>query len=310
MRYTIGVDLGGTNIRAIRLDREGRIHARQQVITSQQGPTVVLAQIEQVIAGVIGDIDQAEIIGVGVAATGPVDLDNGVALQAPTIAGWSNIPLRAILRERTGLRVDVQNDANAAALGEWHFGSGRGTMHMVYLTVSTGIGGGVITDGNLLLGRRGMATEVGHMTIQPDGPRCGCGNHGCWEALASGTALAQFAAAALADGRRSVIRDLAGDQPVRGAHIAAAARQGDELGQELMRHEGEWLGIGMTNMLHLFAPDLIVLGGGVAQNLDLLEPHIARVLAERTMPPFRDMPFCLAALGDNAGLLGAASLLL
>lgn len=310
MRYMIGVDLGGTNIRAVRLDREGQTHAYQRVITSQDGPEVVIAQIERLIAGVTSDVDRTDIVGIGIAATGPVDLDNGIALQAPTIAGWTNVPLRAILHDRTGLRVELQNDANAAALGEWRFGSGRGTRHMVYVTVSTGIGGGVIADGSLLLGRRGMAAEIGHMTILPDGPLCCCGNHGCWEALASGTALAQFAVAALADGCPSLIRTLAGEKPIGGAHVAAAAHAGDVVALDLMRREGEWLGIGMANLLHLYAPDRIVLGGGVVQSFDLLEPHIRRVMIERAMPPFRDIPFGIAELGDNAGLIGAASLLL
>jgi glucokinase len=180
----------------------------------------------------------------------------------------------------------------------------------VYVTISTGIGGGVIMDGRLVLGRHGMAAEVGHMTILPDGPVCCCGNHGCWEALASGTALAQFAAQALARGQHSLITEIAAGAPVRGAHVAAAAEQGDGLALELMQREGEWLGIGLTNLLHLYAPERIVLGGGVTQSMALLEPHIRRVIATRAMPPFRDVPIQPAQLGDNAGVIGAATLVL
>lgn len=311
MRYTIGVDLGGTHLRVVRLDRDGRIHAHQRVATAAlDGPAAVIAQIEQLIAQAIGDIDRSEILGVGVASPGPVDLEAGIARQAPTIQGWFDVPLRAILGERTGLRVELNNDGHVAALGEWRFGSGRGCRHLVYVTVSTGIGGGVITDGKLLLGRHGMAAEVGHMTILPDGPLCCCGNHGCWEALASGTALAQFAAEELARGRHSAIVDIAAGAPLSGAHVAAAAAQGDALALALMRREGEWLGIGLTNLLHLYAPDRVALGGGVIQSLALLEPHMRRVIAERAMPPFRDIPFQAAQLGDNAGVIGAATLVL
>jgi glucokinase len=270
----------------------------------------VIAQIEQLIAQLASEVDRSEIIGIGVASPGPVDLRAGIARQAPTIQGWFDVPLRAILGERTGLRVELNNDGHVAALGEWRFGSGRGCEHMVYVTISTGIGGGVIMDGNLLLGRHGMAAEVGHMTIEPDGPVCCCGNHGCWEALASGTALAQFAAQELARGRPSLIADIAAGAPVSGAHVAAAAEQGDELALALMRREGEWIGIGLANLMHLYAPEHIALGGGVVQSFSLLEPHIRRVIAARAMPPFRDTRFGVALLGDNAGVIGAATLVL
>ncbi|SRR6266545_498820 len=311
MPYAIGVDLGGTHLRAVRLDQAGQIHAHQRVATAaMDGPAAVIAQIEQLIAQVVGDIDSSKIIGIGVASPGPVDLRAGIARQAPTIQGWFDVPLRAILSERTGFRVELNNDGHVAALGEWRFGSGRGCEHFVYVTISTGIGGGVIMDGKLLLGRHGMAAEVGHMTIQPDGPVCCCGNQGCWEALASGSALAQFAAQELARGYPSVIAEIAAGAPLSGAHVAVAAEQGDALALTLMQREGEWIGIGLANLLHLYAPDRIALGGGVIQSMALLEPHIRRVIAERAMPPFRDIPFHVAQLGDNAGVIGAATLVL
>jgi glucokinase len=311
MPYAIGVDLGGTHIRAVRLDQAGQIHAHRRVATAAlDGPAAVIAQIEQLIAQVVGDIDPSAIIGVGVASPGPVDLGAGIARQAPTIAGWFDVPLRAILNERTGLRVELNNDGHVAALGEWRLGSGRGCEHFVYVTISTGIGGGVIIDGRLVLGRHGMAAEVGHMTIHPDGPVCCCGNHGCWEALASGSALAQFAVQELARGQPSVIAEIAGGAPLSGAHVAAAAEQGDALALTLMQREGEWLGIGLANLMHLYAPERIALGGGVVQSMALLEPHIRRVIAERAMPPFRDIPFQVAQLGDNVGVIGAAMLVL
>ena len=311
MNYSIGIDLGGTQIRAVRLGRDGQIHARRRIATAAtSGPEVVIGQIEGLIAAMVDGVKPADILGVGVASTGPVDPRVGVVLQAPTIAGWSDVPLKAFLEAHTGLRVELQNDANMAALGEWRFGSGRGCAHFVYVTISTGIGGGVIVDNALLLGRNGMAAEVGHMTLVPDGPVCCCGNRGCWEALASGTALEQVAAEGLSDGRPSLIRDLAAGAPVRGAHVAAAAEQGDPLARTLMQRESEWLGLGVVNLLHLYSPERVALGGGVGQNLALLGPTIRRVIAERAMPPFRDVTVCAAQLGDNAGVVGAASSLL
>ena len=311
MKYSIGVDLGGTQIRAVRLDRDGQILAHQRVATaSTSGPQVVIGQIEQLIAAMVDGLAPEEITGAGVASPGPVDLRTGIALQAPTIAGWFNIPLKALLEERTGLHIELQNDANMAALGEWRFGSGRGCADFAYVTISTGIGGGIIANNALLLGRNGMAGEVGHMTLVPDGPACSCGSQGCWEALASGTALAQFAAEALASGQPSLIREIAAGEPVRGAHIAAAAERGDPLALSLMQREGEWIGIGVANMLLVYSPERVAIGGGVSQNMALLAPHIRRTVNQRVMPPFREVPIAAAQLGDNAGVIGAAASLM
>ncbi len=311
MDYAIGIDLGGTQLCAVRLDAAGHVHARRRVATAAtDGPATVIAQIERLIAQVSGDIERSAILGVGVASAGPVDLQAGIVRQAPTIQGWVDVPLRAILAARTGLRIELHNDGHVAALAEWRFGSGRGCAHFVYVTISTGIGGGVILDGRLVLGRHGMAAEVGHMTLQPDGPLCGCGNQGCWEALASGSALARCAAQALAQGEPSLIAAIAGGATVSGAHVALAAERGDALALTLMRREGEWIGIGLANLLHLYAPERVALGGGVTQSMALLDPHIRRVIAGRAMPPFRDIPVQVAQLGDDAGVIGAATLVL
>ncbi|HEX6292873.1 MAG TPA: ROK family protein [Herpetosiphonaceae bacterium] len=315
MKYVIGVDLGGTQVRAVRIDRDGQIFAYERAETAaESGPAGVLAQIESLITTVTGDTSRSEIIGVGVGTPGPIDPFAGVVLEAPNLPGWINVPIKAILSERTGLPVEVGNDANVAALGEWRFGCGRGCQHFIYVTISTGIGGGVIADSKLLLGRKGIAGEVGHMTIQTDGPLCGCGNYGCWESMASGTALARVAVGALREeqvaGRRSLIAEIAGAEPVEGRHIAAAAAQGDRLAQTLMEREGELIGVGLVNLFHLFAPERIALGGGVTKSMDLLEPHMLRMINERAMPPYRDTPVQLAQLADKVGVLGAAALML
>lgn len=315
MSYVIGVDLGGTQLRAVRIDPDGNILAFTRTDTAaDDGPDAVIAQIQSLIADVIGSTNRSQITGIGVGTPGPLDPFEGIVLEAPNLSGWINVPLKARLHESTGLPVAVGNDANVAALGEWRFGSGRGCKDFVYVTISTGIGGGVITDNKLLLGRKGIAGEVGHMTIQTDGPPCGCGNIGCWEAVASGTALARYAAIALqpsgVHGRRSLIPTLAGGDIIEGRHIAQAAEQGDEFAQQLMQREGELIGVGLVNLLHLYAPERIALGGGVTKSFALLEPHMRRVIAERAMPPYRDTPIALATLGDNVGVLGAAALML
>lgn len=311
MSYVIGVDLGGTQLRAVRIDRAGQILAYERTETATgRGPNAVIDQIEALIATVISDLSPEQISGIGVGTPGPVDPLDGVVLETPNLDGWFNVPLKQILSQRTGLRVEVGNDANVAALGEWRFGSGRGVQDFIYVTISTGIGGGVVVDGKLLLGRKGIAGEVGHMTIQTDGPLCGCGNIGCWEALASGTALAREAASALERSRPSLLHELSVGQPIEGRHIAAAADQADELALTLMRREGELIGIGLVNLLHLYAPERIALGGGVMKSIALLEPHFRRIISERAMPPYRGTPIEVAVLGDKVGVLGAAALVL
>jgi glucokinase len=311
MHYAIGVDLGGTQVRAVLIDRDGHVYRFERADTATiGGPAAVITQITELITAVQADIPSSEIIGVGVGTPGPLDPFNGIVLEAPNLPGWLDVPLKSILQEQTGLTVAVGNDANVAALGEWRFGCGLGCHHFIYVTVSTGIGGGVIVDDHLLLGRKGIAGEVGHMTIQTDGPLCGCGNHGCWEAIASGTALARQAVAAIDLGRKSLIPEIAGNAPVGARHVAAAAAGGDELALELMQREGEMIGVGLANLMHLFAPDLIALGGGVMKSFYLLEPYIRRAIDERAMPPYRDTPIRVATLGDRVGVLGAAALML
>jgi glucokinase len=277
---------------------------------AESGPAGVITQIEQLISQVSSGIDRQQILGIGVGTPGPLDPFDGVVLEAPNLAGWINVPLKAELHKRTGLPVHVGNDANAAALGEWRFGSGRGTRDFVYVTISTGIGGGVITNSQLMLGYKGIAGEVGHMTIQTDGPVCGCGNIGCWEAVASGTALARAAVVALERGHPSLINDIANGTPIEGWHIAAAAQQGDSLAQTLMRREAELMGIGLVNLLHMYAPERVALGGGVTKSMAQLEPIMRATIAERAMPPYRDIPIELATLGDKVGVIGAAALVL
>ena len=311
MRNIIGVDLGGTRLRAIRCDQQGTILAHAQTETAaRQGPNAVVRQIERLIDEVRGELPDEAILGLGVGSPGPVDGRTGVIYEAPNLQGWIDVPLKAMLIERTGLRVEVGNDANVAALGEWIFGSGRGTEHFVYVTVSTGIGGGVIVDGSLLLGRKGIAGEVGHMVLQADGPLCSCGNYGCWESVASGTALARRADEAIAAGAPSSLRDLRDDEPITAGRVAAAAEAGDPLAMRLMEREGELIGIGVVNILHLFSPERIALGGGVMKSGDMLFPHIHRAIAAGAMEPYKAVAVGLPSLGDHTGVLGAAAQIL
>ena len=304
----IGIDLGGTQLRVALVDRNGGIVSRASVATDVAGgPQRVIEQIRLL----CGEIDvggrRAEIAGVGVSTPGPLDSEAGTIIAISTLPGWEEFPIVAKLAGEFGLPVVLENDGIAAANGEWMFGAARDLQHFVYVTVSTGIGGGVVVDGRLLRGRRGMAGHVGHMIIAPEGPRCSCGALGCCEALASGSALARSGREAVSAQPSSLLAQPPADA-ITARDIVAAARQGDSFALTLLEREAAWLGIGFSNLAHLYSPQAIVMGGGVSQAFDLLHENIAGAFRRSAMPPFRDTRIVAAKLGDNAGLAGAAAL--
>jgi glucokinase len=305
----IGIDLGGTQVRAGLVDASGAVVAHAATRTDATGgPQAVIEQIHQLVREVAAVVVLERIAGVGMAAPGPLDGDAGVTLGIPTLAGFSGVPLARLLEERLDLPVRLENDGIAAAFGEWRFGAGRGLRNFVYVTVSTGVGGGIVADGRLLRGRRGMAGHVGHMTIIRDGALCACGNRGCWEAHASGTAFAR-------EGRRRAAMVVGSILAAHGAALDGqivfeAARKGDPLARALVAEEAQLLGIGIVNLLHLYSPELVVLGGGVSNGFDLLHAGIVAQIHAAALAPFRDVPIVRAALGGNSGLVGAAALIL
>ena len=305
MRYIIGVDLGGTQLRAALAGEQGAIYDEVRVRTAaDDGPAAVIDQIVACVAQVRAALPEgAQLAGMGVGAPGPLDPLAGLVLGPPQLRGWDEVPLRALLADRTGLPVELGNDANAAALGEWMFGAGRSRQNLVYITVSTAIGGGVIADGRLLLGHRGAAAEVGMQIVEPAGMRY-------WEELASGTALGLAAADAMPDDPASLLHGLATPESVTAADVARAAAAGDRLAGELMEREAELLGLGLVNVLHLYAPELILIGGSVVTNNPWLIERAQAVIAARAHPFYHGVPIELAALGDRAGLLGAVALFL
>lgn len=307
----IAVDLGGTQIRA-GLIEQGRIAYRQATPTaSERGIDAVIASIE----GVIRAIDRAagrDDRPVGIASPGPLDPRTGTILAAPNLEGWYNVPLGERLQTALGRPVVIGNDANCAALGEYQFGAGRGVANLCYVTLSTGIGGGVIIEDRLFEGTAGAATEVGHMTIDLNGPDCNCGSKGCWEVLASGTAIAAHAQLAIERGQATqmaAIAGAAGRSRVTAQDVTEAARQGDEIAVSILRRAGEIIGFGIINLAHLFDPELIILGGGVVHAGDfVLEPARA-IFTRYAMENYRrTCRITTAALGDDVGLYGAAAL--
>ena len=305
MRYIIGVDLGGTQLRTALADEAGTLHDEVRVRTeAEAGPAAVIDQLMASIEHARAALPAGgTLLGVGIGSPGPLDPYEGVVFTQPNMTGWTNVPLRDILTERTGLSIELGNDANAAALGEWRYGAGKGLHNLVYITISTGIGGGVIADGRLLLANRGAAAEVGHHII--DAATCAT-----WEDLAAGPGLAAAAAEAMIADPRSLLHGLASPETVTAAEVAQAAAAGDPLAQRLLDREGELIGIGLVNMLHLFSPQAILLGGGVIVHNPQLIERARLVIQERAFAVYRDVPVRLAALGDRAGLLGAVALFL
>lgn len=305
--YSIGIDLGGTRIRAALIADDGSVVAKATAPTpAAEGPAVVLEAVADCAFAAMGGAPQVEVRSVGLCAPGPLDADKGHALSIPTLAGFDDLPIAKLLAERIGRRVELENDGIAAAFAEWRFGAGRAVRNLVYVTLSTGIGGGVVCDGRILRGRMGMAAHVGHMTIVADGVRCACGNRGCWEAYASGTALgrrARLRAAMHADTSLQT-----SGHPIDARAVFEAARAADALACELVAEEADFVGVGLVNLLHLFSPELIVIGGGVSSAFGALEQGIRKRIGTSAMPPFRDVPIVLSELGDDAGIVGVASL--
>jgi glucokinase len=307
----LAFDLGGTDLRAALVNSEGDLLSFAAAPThAAEGPEAVIHQIELLAAQISAQTPDLVPIGVGIGAPGPLDPEAGIVIAPPTLAGWFEVPLVDILSGRLELPVKLENDANAAAFGEWRYGAGRGAGSMVFVTVSTGIGGGVIAGGHILHGRRGLAAEIGHMTITSEGERCFCGAVGCFEAVASGTALGRRATAATRQFDGSALRRLSADADVTGRHVVEAARKGDGQALELLDAEARWLGIGFTNLLHLYSPDVIVMGGGISHGFDLLHDTLVATVHDRAMRAYRDVPIVAAQLGRHAGLIGAASLIL
>jgi glucokinase len=307
----IAVDLGGTNIRTARGTADGVIHARVSIRTqAAEGQTVVIQRILGAIRDVWPQDTNERVQAIGVSVPGPVDPWRGILFNAPNLPGWSYVPLGDILTRAFQIRTRLGNDANLAALAEYRFGAGKGHNTMVYLTLSTGIGSGVIADGHLLLGAKGLAAELGHVCVDLNGPSCNCGNIGCVEAIAAGPAIARTAVTRITAGEPSVIADLVhGDlTQVSAATVGKAAQAGDALALSVVRDAGHTIGAAMVGVLHAFNPSLVVCGGGLTKMGDLFMGPIREVVPQRVMNPDYVVPIVLAALGDDVALLGALAL--
>jgi len=314
-RYVLGIDIGGTKLAAGVVATDGSQVSQDRVPTlAHEGPDRVIDRLIDLCRLTVENsgVPWDQIIAAGVGCGGPLDPNTGVIMEPPNLPGWVEVPLVQRLHDALGIPVYLDNDANAAALGEHRFGAGRGVENMVYLTISTGIGGGIIIGGRLYQGENGNAGEIGHMSVAFDGRECNCGSRGCLEAYASGTNIAARARERVLAGEQSLLLDIAGSpELINGEAIDAALRAGDPLTVRIWDETMEILGTGIANVINIFNPRRVVLGGGITNFGSTLFDPIRRIALSRAMGPLTEVVEIVPAqLGGQVGVLGAVAVAL
>jgi len=312
--WTVGVDFGGTNIKVGVVTSTGRV-TRSLVLSTRDHatPSRFVEGLDEAIRRLARSegVRRSRLRGVGVGAPGLMDGERGVITRLVNVpGGWPGLPLARLLERRLGCPCAVDNDVNVVALGEWRYGAGRGTRHSVYLTLGTGVGGGLVIDGKLLRGAAGSAGEIGHTVIDPGGPPCACGSRGCLEARIGTAAILRRARQAMRDGSRT-LRRLAAQQGGRlsPALLSRAAGAGDPAARRIWRDVGVALGIALSNVMNLLNPERIVIGGGVANAWRWFSPSMRATVRRRAFAaPRRVCRIVRASLGDRAGIVGGAIL--
>lgn len=314
MNYAIGCDLGGTNLRVGVVDIEkGSVSHIQSVPTlAREGHRAVIKKMALLFNQVMErcEFDRGNICGVGIGVPAVLDIKKGMVKMMPNFyGGWRDVPLGKLISSEIGLPVHLINDVRAITYGEWKYGAGKGARSMVCFAIGTGIGGGVVVENELVMGFNGTAGELGHTIINPDGPECGCGNHGCLEAYASGPAIAAMGIKAVLQGRTTLIGEMVDFDVNRITPelITNAARQGDLIAREIFDYVGKIIGIAVVNISIAIGPERIVIGGGVATAGELLFEPIRKTIQERIyVMPKEKIKIVPALLGDKAGILGSA----
>lgn len=314
MTLYVGCDLGGTNIKAGLVDiSQGKMLVSKSCPTlAREGHDAVMARIASLIHEVIANspLGMQQVKGVGISAPGVLDMEKGETVFLPNLPGnWRHVPLAATLSGYLDLPVTLLNDVRAITLGEFTFGAGREVDSMACFAIGTGIGGGLVINGQLVLGLGGTAGELGHQTIDINGPRCGCGNNGCMEAFASAPAISSMGVKAVQQGRTTRIGDLAGYDlnKITPELIAEAAHQGDAVAKEIWEDAGHFIGTGIANTMVSFAPRQVVLSGGVAEAGELLLDPVRRTINKRVfVVPKEEIEILTGTLGSEAGIMGLA----
>ena len=305
-KLVFAADLGGTHLRVALVDQTGKILSQVKRETpSGPKPECIVEAIINCVRE-LSSSHSDDVVAASVVVPGTVDKENTRVVQAPNLPALDHFGLKQALEEGLGLPVLLENDANAAAVGEAWLGAARGACNVICITLGTGVGGGIILDGKLCRGTDGSAGELGHTTIDPfNGPQCKCGNTGCLEMFASATAIVRMTREANGRFPQTILHD----KCLTAARVYCAAKEGDELALEIFKRVGQYLGVGLANMINMLGPEVIVLGGGVANAWDLLEPTIREEIRKRAFPSLSGtVRLKQAECGDNAGSLGAAKL--
>ena len=307
--HVIGIDFGATHLNLLVADISARILEEIEVgIDIQDGPETCLAEANSRVQEILTKthLDLKEILTIGVGVPGPIVAEAGMVVAPPIMPGWDGYPIRDTLQKFWRCPVSVNNDAELGVLGEWASGAGRGERNLVYIKVGTGIGAGLLMDGQIYRGVTGSAGEIGHLTIDENGPLCACGNQGCLEAFAGGRAIAEQARQAVQTGQRT---QLAGIQPVESItarEVAAAARRGDLIAQQILGRAGSHIGIAIAGLVNMFNPGMVIIGGGVAQTGDILLEPIRQAVQRRSLPASaRVARITTAMLGRRSSSMGA-----
>ena len=312
-KYRIGVDIGGTNIKIALVDREGKIvYSNTTPTRAEMGYEYTINNIKQAIKDLMKETneDKNSIEAIGFGFPGQIDYVEGKVLILPNLPGWVNVPFRKIMEEEFDIPTYLDNDVRCAALGELNYGAGIGAKNLICITVGTGIGSGIILNGKLVRGASNVAGEIGHikMTME-DGPLCGCGDYGCFEAYASGPNIVAMAKEYLKGGKSAKFKELATEE-LSPYVVAQAALQGDVVAIQIFKKMGEIIGLGLTSVINLLNPEKIIIGGGVADAGDILFDPIKDTVARRAMPIQREaVEIVHAKLGNTAGVIGASLLI-
>jgi glucokinase len=313
--YVVGVDLGGTKILSGVFDHSLECIGTAKLSTkSQRGVDNVVERIARAAQDAVdeADLTMKQIAGVGIGAPGAVDFGSGTVIFAPNLEGWKDIPLKKDLEKVLGVPVFVENDCNISALGVWAVELKSKPRSMVGIFVGTGIGGGLIIDGEPYSGAGHTAGEIGHMVLEVNGPKCGCGNKGCFEALASRTAIFQQIKAGVKDGQKTLLTEMLGDDlaDLRSGDLRKAIRRGDKFVDRIIESAAEYIGIATANLVNILNPEVVVLGGGVIEALaDEMMSVIIETTKDYAMPgSLKGVEIIPSKLGDNAGITGAAVL--
>ncbi len=314
--YVVGIDIGGTKLATVVADKDGNILQKVRKPTeSEKGPRYAVQLLLEMVDEAIdlAGLRREDISGIGVSCGGPLDTKTGIIYSPPNLPGWDALPLKEMIESEFHIPTVIENDANASALAEARFGGGRGYDYVLYMTMSTGIGGGIVANGEIYHGANDSAGEVGHQILLPDGPLCGCGQYGCLEALCSGPAIARRAQEAIADQPHTKILALADGQidRVRSEHVLQAARDGDALAIALVEETAYYMGWGIANLVNILNPQIVLLGTIAVAAGDLLLDPIRRTVTEMAMQrPLEIVKIMPAELGDSIGDLAAISLVI